>query len=97
MSEVEYQQIKRDTVISTDSGPVRGSKSSPYIQWLRGWKDAGGWTGHATVRAAWNNARKDGKPSECSWYAYGYLMSREQCRGRALAEDEYRAEGYLPW
>lgn len=97
MKEAAYQQTRRGVVIHTDSGSVRGSKRSPYIKWLMDWKDAGCWTGCATVWDAWSNALKDGKPSGCSWYAYGYLMGREHSRGRILAEDEFRDAGFLPW
>ena len=97
MEEAAYQQTSRGVVIHTNGGLVRGSKRSPYIKWLMGWKGAGRWTGPATVRDAWANAWKDGKPSGCSWYAYGYLMGREQSRGYQLAENEFRQEGFLPW
>ena len=82
-----YKQTSRGVIIGTQSGPVKGSKRSPYIKWLMGWTDGGGWTGASTISHAWDYANDSGKPSGCSWYAYGLLMAREQARGRALAND----------
>lgn len=55
-----------------------------YKKWLAGWKNGHGHDGQATLEAAWKNAVCDGKPVGCSWTAYGYLMAREQMRGRRL-------------
>lgn len=40
--------------IKTDSGEITVSKRSRYGAWLQGRIDAGGWTGHRTVSAAWD-------------------------------------------
>ena len=82
-----YIYTANGVIIATESGPVKGSKRAPYIKWLMGWTDGGGWTGASTISDAWDYATNSGKPSGCSWYAYGLLMAREQARGRALASN----------
>lgn len=76
--------------IKTASGIVSGNKRSPYIKWLQGWINGGGWSGATTIRAAWDVAVSNGKPSGCSWMAYGYLMACCQNQGRRLAGKELK-------
>lgn len=75
-------------LIETASGMVPVNKRTPYAKWLTGWKKAGAWTGWSTLEFAWRYAKESGKPEGCSWEAYGFLMAREQGRGRELAERE---------
>lgn len=70
--------------IQTNSGVVEVSKRSHYGKWLQGQIDGGAWTGWYTLERAWEYAIAAGKPEGCSWYAYGYLMAREQKKGAAL-------------
>ena len=90
-----YKFTARGVEIYTQSGPVRGSKQSAYIKWLMGWIDGRGWSGAATLRAAWAEAVDAGKPAGCSWYSYGLLMAREQRRGRELAVEELERDGMI--
>lgn len=75
-------------IIKTDSGNVTLNKKSHYAKWLQGWIDGGGFSGAFTLEKAWSHALLLGKPSGCSWYAYGLIMAREQKQGRALAVEE---------
>ena len=74
--------------INTQSGPVKGNARNPYMKWLQGWKDGGGWTGATTRWDAWDEAENT-KPAGCSWYAYGLIMARSQRRGRQLEAKEW--------
>lgn len=77
-------------IVRTASGSERIDKRSRYGKWLLGWIDGNGWTGAGTVTHAWLYACETGKPSGCGWYAYGYLMAREQQRGRQLEAREWK-------
>lgn len=63
--------------VKTDSGYVTINKRTPNGKWLLGWLDGGGFSGVYTLGKAWERALNAGKPTGCSWYAYGLLMSRE--------------------
>lgn len=76
-------------VIHTCSGSITISKRSAFAKWLTGWMDGGGFTGAATVNAAWTRAQEV-KPTGCSWFALGKLMASEQGFGRALEYAEVR-------
>ena len=60
-----------------------------FPKWCAGWHDGGGQCMDQSVARAWLYGRTK-KPEGCSWYAYGYLMAREQNFGRALQRDEER-------
>lgn len=61
--------------VVTASGAVTGSRRSRYMQWLAGWVASGAWSGHGTVRAAWETHRESVLASRGPATAYAMGMA----------------------
>ena len=77
-------------IISTMSGPVKGSGRSRYMWWLKGWVASQAWSGAFTVQRTWESVKDlvEAVHDYRACYACGYTQGTGyQCsRSAALTE-----------
>ena len=74
--------------VKTQSGTITVNKRSPYGKFLRAYIDAGAWTGHATVAAAWLMCRQ-------IWVRYDSVSWADAARITAACFMHKPSDAYL--